>query len=458
MYDHKIRSKIGREFIKLIRKTIDKGWDWVNLSENPNFTPEVIEENMDLPWDFDGLSENPSMTCEFIEKYIEKRWNWMRLSFNSCITGEFIEKYIWKPWNYMFLSLYAPLEIIEKYPNKQWNDTIISQNIYLTIKFIRSHPEIEWDWFYVSENKNFTIDIIRENMDLPWDFDAISGHNENVGINEIYENMDLPWEPESLIIHTELREKNYEDIPLDVIENYLEEFIEYGEKYDTRPIGSFLTDFNKLTIEFIKAHPEIDWNWELLSGHPAVTLEYIELHPEISWDLNTMICKNPNITQEYIEKNIFPNMINYSSFQNERSFFHLSKNSCVTIEFIVKHIEIPWNFYSFMKYNPNFTNDKNNNNFKIVIGKLFDKISREDYCSIKDMDIEFIEEYINVPWLFKDLSKYTFDEYYKKLYVIEEYMKLHKALIKKVNQEFEELVYHPDNFKFLQNHQLFTTI
>ena len=458
MYDAKIRGEIGREFIKLIKKTMDKEWDWVKLSENPNFTPDVIEENMDLPWDYDGLSENPSMTCEFIEKYIEKRWNWMRLSFNSCITGEFIEKHIWKPWNYMFLSAYAPLEMIEKYPNKKWKGSVISQNRYLTIEFIRAHPEIEWDWFYVSENKNFTIDIIRENMDLPWDFEIISGHNENVGINEIYENMDLPWNPESLIIHTELREKNYEDIPLDIIENYLEEFIEYGEIHDMHSTGVFLTEFNKLTIDFIESHSEIEWDWEMLTGHPAVTLEYIQEHPEIEWDFDTMIYKNPNITTEYIEETLFPMLFQRSDFQIERSLFYLSKNPCVTYDFIVKHIEKPWNYYSFIEYNPNFVIDKNNCNFKIVIGKIFDKLSREHFCSMKDMDVEFIHEYIHVPWLFNELSGYNFDEYYKKEYIIEEYRKLHKTIVKEVNKEFEELVYHPDNFKFLQKHQLFTTI
>ncbi|MDD4930569.1 MAG: hypothetical protein PHG66_00240 [Candidatus Colwellbacteria bacterium] len=35
-----------------------------------------------------------------------------------------------------------------------------------------------------------------------------------------------------------------------------------------------------ITPEFVLAHPEIPWNWYMLSNNPSITPEFILTHPE----------------------------------------------------------------------------------------------------------------------------------------------------------------------------------
>ena len=51
-----------------------------------------------------GVSANPNITMEMIEKYPNKDWNWSYLSWNRNITMEFIEKYPSKPWDWDYIS------------------------------------------------------------------------------------------------------------------------------------------------------------------------------------------------------------------------------------------------------------------------------------------------------------------------------------------------------------------
>ena len=62
---------------------LDKPWNWINLSNNPNITWENIESNLDKPWEWFYLSNNPSITWEFVEANPDKPWNWGVLSQNK---------------------------------------------------------------------------------------------------------------------------------------------------------------------------------------------------------------------------------------------------------------------------------------------------------------------------------------------------------------------------------------
>ena len=49
------------------------------------------------------------------------------------------------------------MEIIEKYPDKQWNWKGISRNPNLTMEMIEKNPDKPWDWQLISQN-NFKKD------------------------------------------------------------------------------------------------------------------------------------------------------------------------------------------------------------------------------------------------------------------------------------------------------------
>ena len=61
------------------------------------------------------ILNNPNLTIEMINKYPNKNWNWWEISCHENIT----------------------MDIIEKYPNKPWDWKGISCNPNLTLEFIK---------------------------------------------------------------------------------------------------------------------------------------------------------------------------------------------------------------------------------------------------------------------------------------------------------------------------------
>jgi hypothetical protein len=50
-------------------------------------------------------------------------------------------------------------------------------------------------------------------------------------------------------------------------------------------------------IEFVKAHPEFEWNIYCLSANPSITRKDVISHPEMGWDINGL-SQNPSITMK----------------------------------------------------------------------------------------------------------------------------------------------------------------
>ena len=52
--------------------------------------------------------------------------------------------------------------MIEKHPEKPWEQYFISLNPNITMEDIENHPEKPWEWMGISENPNITMDIIEK--------------------------------------------------------------------------------------------------------------------------------------------------------------------------------------------------------------------------------------------------------------------------------------------------------
>ena len=90
-----IQAKWEVHYWSFITKYVDKPWNWVTISLNPNITMEIIEKYPDKPWDWITMSGNIGITMKFIEKYPDKPWNWHYIS-NNKFTKEkelFYQKY-----------------------------------------------------------------------------------------------------------------------------------------------------------------------------------------------------------------------------------------------------------------------------------------------------------------------------------------------------------------------------
>ena len=109
----------------------------------------MIETYLDKQWSFRkyGISSNPSLikgaspTIEMIEKYPNKDWCWKSISSNKYITLEFIEKYFDK------LDLYSGIssEFIEKHDKKfNWFKEGLSNNPVITPEFVQKYINKPW--------------------------------------------------------------------------------------------------------------------------------------------------------------------------------------------------------------------------------------------------------------------------------------------------------------------------
>ena len=60
------------------------------------------------------------------------------------------------------------------------------------IIFINKYPNKPWDWSWISENENITMDMIETYHTLPWDWKSIS-RNPNLTLKMIEKNPTMPW-------------------------------------------------------------------------------------------------------------------------------------------------------------------------------------------------------------------------------------------------------------------------
>ena len=56
------------------------GWNWVELSLNPNISLKFIKDNPNLNWYSKSLSKNPNITLDFVLETPGYDWCWNNIS------------------------------------------------------------------------------------------------------------------------------------------------------------------------------------------------------------------------------------------------------------------------------------------------------------------------------------------------------------------------------------------
>lgn len=215
---------------------IKKEHDLINyftLSQNKNYTWEIIQNNPDIPWDYDGVQRNRNITLDNIYDNPDKPWNYdmlyigyrflnadnefkttnrvAYLSINECIekfpdmidykklsykygtTWNLVKKYIDKPWNFKGLScndsIIVPLDDFIKY-SKLWNYKFISSHV--TWDCVAALPDKRWDYGKLSGNLHIPLEIIFT-TDKPWNYDEVSVRSD-LTWRIIMDNLDKPWD------------------------------------------------------------------------------------------------------------------------------------------------------------------------------------------------------------------------------------------------------------------------
>jgi len=75
---------------------------------------------------------------------------------------------------------------------------------------------------------------------------------------------------------------------------------------------SFFNHWSKIKMQDVLEHPELPWNYAVLSENPAITMQDVEENPDKPWNFENL-SKNPNLRVKYIEKWYKKHRLNYSS-------------------------------------------------------------------------------------------------------------------------------------------------
>lgn len=194
------------------------------------------------------------------------------------------------------------MNILEKlliiFPHKSWNFNCLSLNPNISEKFIENNIKSPWNWYYLSKILYFTEDFIKKYSDK------------------------FTWQ-------TLFRNKS---LTLNLIDDYLQKN-ELSDKLsdNTRYLSqnpNLFTPNPKDTEKFIiKYIDKLDLNQ--IFQHSSFTLDHLEYFLK-NGIINKIdyfyLSRNPNLTIDFIEKNITKNW----DWQN------LSYSSVLTVEFIKK--------------------------------------------------------------------------------------------------------------------------
>ena len=63
----------------------------------------------------------------------------------------------------------------------------------LLIDLIKKYPDKNWNWLAISANENIGLSDIMANMDLPWDWGWIASSNPNIDWKDFIAHPNLPW-------------------------------------------------------------------------------------------------------------------------------------------------------------------------------------------------------------------------------------------------------------------------
>lgn len=115
--------------------------------------------------------------------------------------------------------------IVQANPEKPWSYEFLSKNPNITWDIVQANPNKDWNFKFLSANINITWDIVESNPDKPWNYDVL------------LQNPNITW--------------NY------VLLN--------ADKFLSDSSSHFISQNPNITWKIIRDHPEIFYNFSLLS-------------------------------------------------------------------------------------------------------------------------------------------------------------------------------------------------
>lgn len=161
-----------------VLKFSDSIWDWVILSKKVPW--KIVKKQIYLNWCLETLSKKRYIDWEFVHQNDYLNWDWYYLSCHTDIPDWFLNIHINKFTDLDLISKIVSLEILLKYPNKNWNfRNIALYNRFIIWKNYKDNPQIPWDYIIIFHRyKRIDWDYIIQNPDLNWDYSRLVTQNK----------------------------------------------------------------------------------------------------------------------------------------------------------------------------------------------------------------------------------------------------------------------------------------
>lgn len=285
----------------------------------------------------DDLLDRINIDQFFVELYLRQDFTWQH-----------VQKYPNIRWSAWSISKIAPLDYIINNPMMNWPFDYISERPDLTIPFMK-HFSNKLDWFRISARIDFHLVI--ENPDLPWCSEGLS-LNEKITVDEIIENPQIEWNFKLLSKHIDIN-FIYANTALLWDDKTLLKRVNLNfirEHFNPKWLDYSAISYNpNLTIEFILEYPSFYWYWE--SVYANLKLEDIIKHHLQLAHFEAFQRVYPNYCVEHYQENIlnWPILANRVSLDilekyPNKPWTDLSYNKNITMDFILEHPALPWDY------------------------------------------------------------------------------------------------------------------
>ena len=256
-----------------------------------------------------NISQNINLSPEYIKLYPTFPWVWYAIASNPNLTEEYIDYFL---------------------TEQKWSTAIIKErlsiNPAITASFVERHPNVPWNFYYLSQNPSFTEKEVAAHLDWKWDwgqlarrlpysfFDTIDdewfeqlSNNESITMDIIDKYSDKRWDWSALLKNAIITSEwvDQKDFLLDehtkwyyysMNKHLSGEFIRQNIHKNYEWAWFYLSRQSNM-FDYIRDYPQWDWDWEWVSKNPCVTYDFVLLHREKNWNWNhlfqySMIYKN----------------------------------------------------------------------------------------------------------------------------------------------------------------------
>lgn len=168
--------------------------------------------------------------------------------------------------------------------------------------------------------------------DFEWDWESLS-RNPGISWKFIQEHKDYPWEW-SLIIENSCITQEI------LLSGQISDWKSSGTKTQEILLSDYIPEWKSsvsanpnITWDFVVSHPEIPWDYELLSANPNITWKIVKENPGCDWS-KYVLAENPSvITWETVPE------------QSIAYFKAFSRNTNLTWEIVRTNPDVPWCWY-----------------------------------------------------------------------------------------------------------------